>query len=47
MESLDILLLFGEGFLGSGHFLDKFGDFDMVFMGPCGGEGDEEDSFEH
>ena len=47
MESLDILLLMGEGFLRSGHSLDEFSDFDVMFMRSSGGEGEEEDSFEH
>lgn len=40
-------MLFGEGFLCGGHSLDKLGNFDVVFMGPSGGEWDKEDSFEH
>ncbi len=47
LETLNILLLFRDGFLCSGHSFDELSNFYMVFMGPCGGEGDEEDSFEH
>jgi hypothetical protein len=47
LESLDILLLLGEGFLCSGHSFDEFGDFDVVFMRASGGEGEKEESFEH
>jgi hypothetical protein len=47
LESLDILLLLGEGFLCGGHSFDDFGDFDVVFVRASGGEGEKEDSFEH
>lgn len=45
LEVFNVLLLLGKGFLCGRHSLDEFSDFDVMFVGSCGAEWSEEESF--